>query len=418
MISPSTALAPVDQRQFFEKTLRFALERQILSPFRLEALLADGAKGIVQIANHFGTAHLRTDLEIARQRMVNLVSLYLEEMSGGDLQIAAGSLRDNSFLSHSKGGSDLLKRLQALPESTLIGGFSGGPEAQKNFLNEATYAAPLSVAEYRQEQAARLSNQRSISLACWLAGKMGVERAELESIPAEEVIRSALLVLFVKNAKLELPGQTGLVRLLQAARKKPGKLDQNRLAAFLAGEPEDYQRFVQEEMQRFASTIIPELRASSQSEDELLHGDKAGGYFINENIAENLGEYDRLVAREWVRITRGDGDDPAVIATIFLFLATGMNPKAAIMQREAKELIAAFRKSAFDSGKVLAFIDAHAPHELQNELKQSWLEDLKPEAEVHLADLDPEMPDSHMERALRYLRKTCNATWKGRESRF
>ena len=37
-----------------------------------------------------------------------------------------------------------------------------------------------------------------------------------------------------------------------------------------------------------------------------------------------------------------------------------------------------------------------------------------PDAEIHLADNDAQMPDSHMERALRYFRANCVASWKGR----
>ncbi len=42
--------------------------------------------------------------------MVNMISLYLLETTGGDLDKAAVSLRDNSLLSRSKGGSDMLEK--------------------------------------------------------------------------------------------------------------------------------------------------------------------------------------------------------------------------------------------------------------------------------------------------------------------
>ena len=62
MAHASSAIATVDGRPFFEKALRFGVKQSILSPSRLDSILADGPKGIVQIANHFGTAHLRTCL--------------------------------------------------------------------------------------------------------------------------------------------------------------------------------------------------------------------------------------------------------------------------------------------------------------------------------------------------------------------
>ena len=414
MAHASSAIATVDGRPFFEKALRFGVKQSILSPSRLDSILADGPKGIVQIANHFGTAHLRTDLENARERMVNLVSLYLEESTGSDLQMAALALRDKSFLSLSKGGSDLLKMLHAMPDSTLIGGYSALPEDQKNFLNDKTFAAPLSIKQYRDEQALRAACQRQIGLACWLGKKLGLSKDDLDSVVADTVIRSALLVLFVKEAALEIPGRTGLAKLLQAARKKTAKLDEARLNAFLANGPEDFQMATRNAMTHFVSEVIPALRANDKSADALLHGEAAGDYFVNESVSEAIGEYDQLVAKEWHRVTKGDGDDSNVVATVFLLVATGFAPKSSLLQREAKEIIQSFRTSGFKSSAVIDFIEAHAPHEMRDDLKDLWLEDLRPEAETHLADLDPEMPDSHMERALRYIQKTCQTSWKGR----
>lgn len=408
------AIATVDRRPFFEKALAYGLQQGIIGQPRLASLLADGPKGMVQIANYFGTAHLRTDLENARERMVNLVSLYLEQISGQDLQLAALSLRDKSFLAHSKGGSDLLKMLHALPDSTLIGGYGVSPDDQKNFLNDATLAAPLSFAEYRKEQAIRQGYQRQLQLASWLARKLGLSQDQLQSVLADSVIRTALLVLFVKEAKLELPGRTGLAKLLEAARKKRAKFDPARLEAFLANAPADFAATMRDEMARFVREVIPALQASSLSVDALLHDETDGGYFVNEDLVEELGEYDRLVAKEWTRITKGEGDDPSVMATIFFFLATGLPASAQALQREAKDVIQRFRNAGFNSVAVLEFIEAHAPHEMRAELRHFWLDDLMPEAEIHLADIDPEMPDSHMERALRYYQKTANAAWKGR----
>lgn len=414
MAHATSAIATVDRRPYLEKALRFGLQEGILSASRLDSIRQDGPKGIVQIANHFGTAHLRTDLENARERMVNLVSLYLEESSGGDLQLAALALRDKSFLSLSKGGSDLLKMLHAMPDSTLIGAYNALPEDQKNFLNDKTFAAPLTLKQYRDERELRAACQRQIGLAGWLGKKLGLSKDDLDSVVADTVIRSALLVLFIKEAALEIPGRTGLAKLLQAARKKTAKLDESRFNAFLANGPEDFQQAARAAMSKFVSMIIPALRASDKSADALLHGEAAGDYFVNESIGEEIGEYDQLVAKEWHRVTKGDGDDSNVVATIFLFVATGFAPKASALQREAKEIIQTFRKSGFNSAAVIDYIDAHAPHEMRDELKNLWHEDLRPEAETHLADIDPEMPDSHMERALRYFQKTCQTSWKGR----
>jgi len=99
---------------------------------------------------------------------------------------------------------------------------------------------------------------------------------------------------------------------------------------------------------------------------------------------------------------------------VFFFVATGLPPKATMLQKEAKELIHHFRTSGFNSQAVIDFIDQHAPESIREDLRKAWKDDFKSEAEVQLADTDPNWPDAYMERALEYLRKTCRATWKAR----
>jgi hypothetical protein len=110
-----------DARPFFEKALVYGVQHGIIPPEKIEAINTDAPKGMVQIARYFGSEFLRPELEKARDRMLNLVSLYLEHSTGGDLQQAAESLRDYSFLSRSKGGSDMLKALIAMPQNSHFG---------------------------------------------------------------------------------------------------------------------------------------------------------------------------------------------------------------------------------------------------------------------------------------------------------
>ena len=123
--NPSTSAAPAvalfDQRPFFEKALDHGLRHGIIPPQRLEQMRQEAPKGIVQIARYFGTEFLRPELELAKDRMVNMISLYLEESCGADLDRAAQTLRDHSLLSRSKGGADMLKALIAMPRSSHFG---------------------------------------------------------------------------------------------------------------------------------------------------------------------------------------------------------------------------------------------------------------------------------------------------------
>ena len=127
------AIAVYDERPFFEKALVYGVAHGILSAEKIDSMLNDGPKGLVQIARYFGTEFLRPELERARERMVNLISLYLQDSCEGDLLAAAQSLRQHSLLSRSKGGSDLLRRLIALPESSHFG-MAGSDEAQTPLL--------------------------------------------------------------------------------------------------------------------------------------------------------------------------------------------------------------------------------------------------------------------------------------------
>lgn len=411
MASASTALSTFDGRRFFDKALHYGVTQGIITPERLQGIQEDFAKGIVQIANFFGTAHLRPELELALHRMVNLLSLYLEETAGGDLQTAAASLRDKTFLSHSKGGSDMLKRLHALPDSTVLDDSPVSPESQRAYLDEKTAAQTIPLADYQAELAIRNENQRTIDFAFWLAKKMGVARADVDD--ADSLIRSAMLVLFVDKAELRLPTRTRFVQLIKAAKSARAKLNEARLQAFLKDAPVDLQTLARRAMDRFIARDLPQVREPGRTADKLLYGDTSQVFFVSASLDEDVREYDRLVAKEWDRVTRGEADDPAVLATVFFFIASGLPPKASMLLKEAKEVIRIFRTSGFDSPAVIDFIDNHAPEATREDLRKSWEDDLQNEAEENLADKDPNWPDAYMERALEYLRRTCAAAWKG-----
>lgn len=407
----TTSLAAFDGRPYFNKALRYGIEGEIITPGRLENLQEDFAKGIVQIANYFGTAHLRPELELAQHRMVRMISLYLEDASGGDLRVAACSLRDKTLLSHSKGGSEMLKRLHAMPESTVIGGESVTPESQRAYLDEKTLSDVFTLDKYRAEFAVRQEVQTAIDFAFWLAKKMGVARRDVDD--ADSLIRSAMLVIFVDKAELKIPSRTVFVRLIKSAKSAKACLNESRLSSFLKNEPEDFQRLTRQAMERFVTRDLPQIRVTGSTADKLLYGEYVQSYFISESVDDDVREYNRLVAREWDRVTRGEEDDPAVLATVFLFVATGLQPKASMRLKEAKELVRVFRTSGFNSQAVSDFIVNQAPEAMREDLQKFWSDDLQREAEEGLADTDPKWPDTHMERALKYLRSTCAVSWKG-----
>ena len=412
MTTTLTSLATVDNRPFFDKALQVGVTQGIITPDRLQSLQEEFSKGIVQIANFFGTAYLRPELELALRRMVNLVSLHLEDLSGGDIQVAAASLRDQTLLSHSKAGSDMIKRLHAMPDSTLIIDNPVSVESQRAYLDEKTASDTASLAEYRAELAERLDNQNTIDFAFWLARNMGASRNDIDD--ADSLIRSAMLVFFADPAELKIPTRSDFVRLVKAAKNTKATFNDARLRSMLKEAPTEFQRLAQRAMKHFIETDLPRIRASSSTADKLLYGNSGVMYFVNESLDDDVREYDRLVAREWDRVTKGEADDPAVVATVLFFVATGLPPKASMLLREAKAVIQHFRTKGFDSQAVIQFIDDHAPEAIREDLQKAWTDDLSREAEEQLSDNDPSWPDTHMERALEYVRKTCAVTWKAR----
>lgn len=413
MATHPAALAAFDSRPFFDKALHYGVSQGIVSPERLRTIQLDFAKGIVQIADYFGTAHLRPELELALRRMVCLMSLYLEDASGGELQAAAVSLRDKTLLSHSRGGADMLKRLHAMPDSLLMTASPVTAESQRAWLDDRTAAHPFSLAGYRAELAQRQAIRDTLDFAFWLAGKMGAARDEPDD--AEALIRSAMLALFVDPAAPTLPTRSGFVSLIQAARRARTRLDEARFLAFFDAAPVPFKSLAQRAMAGFIEQDLPRIRMAGQTADKLLHGDTAQPWFVRASLDEDVGTYDRLVAREWHRVTRGEADDPQVLATVFFRLAAGLPPKSSMLLKDAKAVIQVFRARGFDTQAVIDFVDRHAPVSLRQDLRQLWADELRPEAEARLADTDPNWPDSHMERALDYLRTVCRATWKSRE---
>ena len=182
-----------DARPFFEKALAYGVQHGVIGADKLAAINADAPKGMVQIARYFGSEFLRPELEKARDRMVNLISLYLLDTTEGDLHQAAISLRDHSLLSRSKGGSDMLKRLIGMPESSNFG-MAGYADAETPLL--AVWSL-RSHADYRAELARRTQIAQAIHAAQWLAEQFDLDPDELEAAgaDAEAVIRTGLLML-------------------------------------------------------------------------------------------------------------------------------------------------------------------------------------------------------------------------------
>ncbi|MSQ75770.1 MAG: hypothetical protein EXR34_08360, partial [Rhodoferax sp.] len=210
-----------DARPFFEKVLAYGVQHSIISHDRIEAMGQEAPKGMVQIARYFGSEFLRPELEQARARLVNLVSLHLEHSSGGDLRLAAQALCEHSLLSRSKGGADLLKALIVMPQNSHFGMNEGGGFTDEHIPQLAKWSL-RALADYRAELAQRSAVALVLDAATWLAQRLGVEAEDLQDAgkDAEAVIRTALLLAALKRT--EMPDWARFESLIADLRKKHG----------------------------------------------------------------------------------------------------------------------------------------------------------------------------------------------------
>ncbi|HXA47645.1 MAG TPA: hypothetical protein VNW52_08445 [Burkholderiaceae bacterium] len=399
MTDQTRSVATVDKRPYFEKVLCYGVQHGVIDPIKVQMMITDGAKGALQVAQHFGTSHLYGDLDNARKRIVNLVSLYLENTFPDSLVKAAESLRDNSFLSHSRGGNEMLKQLHAMPELPVFQGANA--QALKEFQDERTLAKPLTLTAYRKELKRRHDNIASIAVARWFAKDMGVPFSELDYVSAEMVTRTALLMrLSGHGSKCPSPLEfRKVVELLRSKGLASGKI---RIAKSLLDDvPQEHRTVVDSVKREIETHDVRLLIDATVALDAVLNEFKAR-YFFRENGLEDVDQFDAFVSKEWLDLTKGK-EDSYSRQTLFVCLAAGVKPKTSISETEAKALIKRTREHGLDGSVVSALIKASAPIEIKQDLLAWWEGEFFPEAEERLVD-----PDMNLADALEFLKDCCN----------
>ncbi|HWZ49638.1 MAG TPA: hypothetical protein VNX00_15590 [Herbaspirillum sp.] len=392
-------VAIVDKRPFFEKVLSFGMQQGVIDRQHCQKMIADGAKGTVQVADFFGSSHLYADLENARKRIVNLISLYLEHQFNGNLQKAAESLRDNTFLSHSRGGNEMLKALHAMPDSIVFGDVK--TQSVKQFQDEHTLAKPFSLNAYRKELQAREQIAAVIAAAQWLTDNAQLDRAELDFVSAESVIRSAVML---RAAGADaFPDRIRFARLIDSIRSKALAAGKLKIAAsVLSDVPTAYRAIVDKVRRNIEKNDAPLLLNAATGLDQLLN-DLQTRYFVTEGGQDDLGDFDAFVSQEWHQVTKGK-EDPYSRLTAFMCIAAAVPPKTSISTTEAKTIIRQIREHGFDSAAVTTFIKDAAPFGIKDNLLALWQDEFLPEAELALLDED----DLQYVQALRFLKENCN----------
>lgn len=418
--SPS-AVSLYDARPFFEKALLFGLQNGIINRSKLEAIRSEAPKGMVQIARYFGSEFLRPELEKAKDRMINLVSLYLENSSGGDLRLAAQALRDHSFLSRSKGGSDLLKTLIAMPQNSHFGmnerkGFTDDqiPQLAKWSLR--------SLADYQAELAQRSQVAQIVDAAIWLANELGVDAAELEDAgkDAEAVIRTAFLTLATRRT--EMPDWVAFEKMVallrskygahKAARKTPAKVVTRASAgpaAFSIALPKnlpDQFTAVVETVRQSVMADLPKILDAALPARKLFDQTPAfmGRYFWLEDGLSEVDHHDRSTSLAWSKVTAGHRDDSSLL-TLFLCVAASTAPKTLLTEKGAATLIRKIRKNGIAPDLADRYIENHAPAQNRDDYARLWTDFILDAQQTLQSDFDYTLKD-----ALALLRRECNVS--------
>jgi hypothetical protein len=395
-VNSDSALTPFEDRPFFEKALRFGVAQGIITLDKINAINLEAPKGLVQIATAFGSPYLRAEVELARSRMVNLVSLYLSEKSQGDLDTAARLIRDLTFLTLSRGGSTLLKELFALPEYAILGSNDHG--RVEDFLE--FWSRKKTIKDYQETRKQRLHYQLEIQLAKKLSVIMGLPRSIFQDqhCEADALIRSALLIGMQKggNKAPHCFDQIEFASVLEAMRKK-GLHQQSTINIELT---EDEQRIVNLLQQDIIANDVPKIANKKIPLDALINKIK-NRYFIRGHEMEDTASYDALVSKEWSKHTKGQNDIDAIL-TLLLCIAAKLPNKISLSETAAKTLIKKVRKEGFYPELGSQFIKQHAPFEKQESLLEDWV-DFCEQAEIYLLDDH----DRDFYGALHFLQENC-----------
>ena len=388
-----------DARPFFEKALIHGVQHGLIDPAKLAAIAEEAPKGMVQIARYFGSEYLRPELEKARDRLVNLVSLHLQDASGGDLRAAATLLRDHTLLSRSKAGSDLLKALIVMPQNTHFGMNERGGFSDRHIPQLARWSL-ASYADYQAEFLARQHAVQVVEAALWFADQLGLSADDLQDAEpdAEAVIRTALLLNLTRRK--ELPDWVTFDKMIAGLRKQQIGATQLTLPKNL---PEAY-RPVVEVVRQSVLADWPRLLDARLPARKLFDQTPAfmGRYFWLEDALSEVSQHDRNRSSAWDKLTQGHSDDGTVL-TLCLCVAAGSAAKTLLTDKSAATLVRKIRKHGWQPALATQYLQAHAPEQHQDDFIGLWQEFVHEAQATLLSDRDTKLQD-----ALALLRRECN----------
>lgn len=411
----SSSVALRDDRPFFAHALAYGVQHGLIDAATLAAIHTDAPKGIVQIARYFGSEFLRPELEKARERMVNLISLYLQDSTGGDVHQAAVLLRDHSLLSRSKGGSDMLKRLIAMPESSNFG-MAGYADAQTPLL--AVWSL-RSYGDYQIELARRSHINTLLQAARWFAQRYALDEDALQEAgaDAEAVIRMGLLIATLAPKSAEWPHAKMFEKWVLALRKKalsapivklPAQLPaalQPCVQTLVASVTADLGKLLATKAPPLASWLRPisAFRSRYLLLDNPLAEVDAYHHALDARIEVDDEAAPLLPATAtWNRAMQGH-DDEASLLTLLVCIASASPKKTILTEKQAASLVRKIRKNGWQPEAASQFVADHAAQVHQPDFQALWASFVQESTSTLCSDMDYQLYD-----ALALLRRECH----------
>ena len=401
------SIAAYDNAPFFEKALKHAVQNNFIDQARIDEIINDAVKGSLQIAEYFDESiHLRKNLELSMNRMVSLVSLYLEDATDADLDKAAQLLKDQPFRALSRGGSKMLKALYSMPEDEHFG--TSRPESEREFLKKYLSKA-LSVTKYRQTFKDCEQYRSKINLATLLIKKLGSSSNEFNDMyaSAEHVIRTSLLSLAYGAKKVtvnkpKFPDEAALFEIFISIRKEWSFLgDVIYSNKFIDDLPAEFQTYANEILVKIQNEDIPRIVNQSITLQSALNDLKDSRYFYMQSQLSELSLFDKMLAADWFALTGGSNED-SLLLTLFLCASAGVTHKTSLKLTEAKKAVLNIREHGFLQNAVLNLIKT-APYDERDQLTSLW-DDFIDDASPYLFDRS----DEKLQDVVMYLAEHCN----------
>ncbi len=401
------SLAAYDSASYLDRALKYAIQKKLIDQAKVEEIINDAATGTVQITEYFGaSSHLRQNLEEASVWMASLVSLHLEHATNGELNQAALMIKEKSFRTLSRGGSQMLKALYVLPEANHFG--SPRIDSESEFLKRCLNSR-MTVAKYRQTLAEHEQFKLELSFANCLVKKIGSSISVFNDLhaSAEHVIRTSLLFLAYGAKKMGgnkavFPDENALFEIFTSMRKEWGFLgDVTCSKKFLEDIPEDFLPLALQTLSKIQNEDVPKIVNPSVPLATIFADLKVRQYFYLFDPLNDVSQFDKKLAEEWFLLTGGTEDD-ALLLTLFLCTSAGLTPKTSLMVSEAKKAVLNIRENGLLDKKVFQLIKK-APHDEQGQLLSLW-DDFIEDASAYLFDVS----DENFVQVINYLTDHCH----------